>query len=300
MTRGFGYVFKKLATRAIWLYFWTILLTLLFTNWGNLMPYGSVKTGLWELRPDNWPSFFIKTLTFQYSYGWADILPYYTVFLVFAPFYLWILSRGGVLFLLLINFGIWILRGGNIYSSIQSLYFLGVTLGYYQIEIGAYWARWSKQAQDRIKNWTYAGFAVTLVLSIVSVFFFDQLAAFWGWNEWFVAKNRVLNWYFDKQTVGLGRMILAPFWLLTGIFLVDRWKKEIEEMFGWILFTFGKNSLEAYIVHAIVIFPIPYLVNYFGLTGWWWNTVVTVGAIVGIYVLTILTVKLKKYLLEIK
>lgn len=84
---------KKITYRSFRLYLWTVYLSLLFTYWGNFMPIGSVKQSLWIVSPNNLADLIFRSLTFQYQYGWADILPFYSIYLLLTPFCLYLLNK---------------------------------------------------------------------------------------------------------------------------------------------------------------------------------------------------------------
>ena len=282
---GLKDVFTKLSLRSLRLYLWTVYLSLLFTYWGNMMPRGLVKESLWIVRWDNVFELLLKVFTFQYTYGWADILPIYVVFLLVSPFYLWFLSKGKWFYLFALNLFIWIFRGRSIYLAIQPIFFGGMILGYYAEKIRIFWSSVSIDKKHKFKVILYGTFILTLIASVISVFFFNQIVAGSSISSFLIAKNRVLNYYFDKQTVGLGRLVLAPIWIVTSMFLFSKFEKFIVRHLGWLFLTFGKNSLYAYILHAFVIYPVPFFVYYFKIQSIWWNTVISVICVFLIYFL---------------
>ena len=277
--KSFLGVFKKLSVRSLRLYLWTVYLSLLFTYWGNLMPRGLVKTGLWIVNWGNVSDLILNSLSLKYTYGWADILPYYAVYIFFSSFYLWFLKKRKWYLLLLGNLFLWYFHGTNIYLAIQPLFFLGVITGYYSDNIQKYWMSFKYEFRFKTKTIIYGTFLISLFASVFSVFFFDKVFQNMYLGGYFIAKNRVLNLYFDKQYVGIFRLILAPFWFVAGMFIFSSFEKYIERYFGWLFLPFGKNSLYAYILHAFVIYPIPYLVYRWGLNGFWWNSIMTVFSV---------------------
>lgn len=279
-------VTKKLTKRAIKLYLWTVYLTFFFTYWGNLMPVGTVKEALWIVKYENLVELFIKAFTFQYRYGWADILPYYSVFLLITPFFLWLLSKGYFRSLLFASLIFWTARLQNGYLAIQPLYFGGLVLGFYYQQIKNWWYGISKSGRLMIEKGIVGTFILTLVLSLVSVFYFGVIVKDFPNAEWLIQKNRVLNWYFDKQTVGPGRLLLSPFWHLAFLFLFTRYMRYIKKFLGWLLFTFGKNSLYSYMFHAFVIYPISYFYMRFYLSGFWINSIVSLVCVLLVWIFT--------------
>ncbi len=276
---SFREVVLKLSRRSLRLYLWTIYLTVLFTYWGNMMPVGLVKTGLWIVRPENVWELTIKTLTLRYTYGWADILPYYAVFLLVSPIYLWALKKTRWYYLFTVNLLIWLVRKDSVYLAIQPLFFAGLIAGFYSEKIKLWWMKMRAEKRYKIKTILYGVFFISLLFSVFSAFFFEKVFSSLPFGQFLIAKNRVLNLYFDKQTVGVGRLLLSPVWIVVGFFLFGSFEKKIEKYLGWLFLSFGKSSLYAYILHAFVIYPVPFLVFYFGTYGLWWNTLISLLAV---------------------
>lgn len=281
--QSFREVFLKLSKRSLRLYLWTVYLTVLFTYWGNMMPVGLVKTGLWILHPENIWEFAIKVVTLRYTYGWADILPYYAAFLLISPIYLWALKKIKWYFLFTLNLLVWLVRSESVYLAIQPLFFAGLIVGFYSEPIKLWWMKMRLEKRYKIRTIFYGVFLISLLASIFSVFFFEKMFAGLPFGQFLIAKNRVLNLYFDKQTVGIGRLLLAPVWIVVGFFLFGSFEKKIEKYLGSLFLSFGKNSLYAYILHAFVIYPVPFLVFYFGTNGVWWNTTISLLAVSMVY-----------------
>jgi len=276
----------KLVKRAFKLYLWTVYLTFLFTYWGNLMPVGTVKESLWIVKYENLTEFLLKAFTFQYRYGWADILPYYSIYLLLTPLFLFLLHRGLVKLLILVSLVVWTFRLQSSYLAIQTFYFGGIVVGFYYQQIKDWWFSLPKLRRIRIESGVIFGFLLSLLVCLFSVFYFGELVKHLPYAEWLVQKNRVLNWYFDKQTVGPGRLLLSPLWHLAFLFLFARYINQIKKFLGWLLFVFGKNSLYSYMFHAFFIYPIPYFYIQFGLGGFWVNSLVSMICILLIWIFT--------------
>ena len=81
---------KLLWKRAFQLYATSIILTLLFTAVGQLfLGNPGLKYGIFT-DWSHWGTLLWRTFTLQYTYGWADFLRLYAIFIFFAPFALWI------------------------------------------------------------------------------------------------------------------------------------------------------------------------------------------------------------------
>ncbi len=292
---AFGEVLRKLSSRALRLYLWTVYLSLFFTYWGNWMPIGSVKEGLWIIHPDNLMELLRKAITLRYTYGWADILPYYAAFLLASPLYLYLLSVRLAVPLFCLNILIWLYRGDNSYMAIQILFFMGVIAGYYGERIKAWWQKRRLVWRYKFRTIIYGIFLLSLAVSLISVFGFESMVSGHTMSGYLVAKNRVLNWYFDKQTVGLGRWLLSPFWILALYFGFSSFIRPVRKWVGWIFSVFGKNSLRAYIVHAFVIYPIPFLYSMVQNPSVFINSLITFLTVIMIFLITDLFVYFNRF-----
>ena len=279
-------VTKKITKRAFKLYLWTVYLTFVFTYWGNLMPAGTVKEALWIVHYDNLAELFFKAFTYQYQYGWADILPYYSIYLLITPFFLCLLSMGYYKWLILLSLAVWTMRLKSSYFAVQVIYFGGLTLGFYYQQIKDWWFGVSKSKRLFVERSVLWIFALSLLTCLVSVFYFNDLAKYLPYTDLLIHKNRVLNWYFDKQYVGPGRLILSPLWHLALLFIFSRYIKQIKRVLGWLLLVFGKNSLYSYMFHAFVIYPIPYFFIVFELGGFWLNSLVSLFCLLLVWIFT--------------
>src|SRR5690606_36207697 len=103
---------KLLLNRAWQLYLTSIVLVILFTliGWG-LQSYPDitgVKSGL-NIPPGEFWTMIWQSITLQYTYGWADYLRFYAVFIAFAPLALWLLRKGLWYLVLVASSGVWVL-----------------------------------------------------------------------------------------------------------------------------------------------------------------------------------------------
>ena len=104
----------KVATKLLWkrsfqLYITSIVLTLIFTLIGSFFINNpGLKSGIYPNLGDVWRLTW-DTITLSYSYGWADFLRLYAIFIFFAPAALWLLRKGKWYIMLLISFAVWAL-----------------------------------------------------------------------------------------------------------------------------------------------------------------------------------------------
>lgn len=285
-------VLSKIWRRAGKLYLLSIGLTLLFTVWGWVLNSVDVKLGIWPLG-FNPGLMIIKTLTLQYVYGWADFLPFYAVFLFFAPLCLWLLARRNFLAVVLLSFVIWVVRGNNFYLAWQILFVGGMMGGFYYDKIEGFLGKLSEKTKRIL---TVTLFATTVTTILISTFFvfgvWTIFRASWV-NELPVALLSALavardayfplqTAWFDKISLPPIRLILAALWFIAALVLVRRQEKFLARLFGGVLLLFGKNSLLVYVAHGFLLFPsFLYLpVN----TGFLENTLIDLAMIGVVYV----------------
>lgn len=277
-------IIRQTLTRIIKLYWWSILLTVLFTLWGNLLPVESAQSGLWILNNDNWTDMIFHTLSLKYVYGWANYLPYYIMFLLFAPFIIAGFRKKLMWFMLSISFLIWLLRGNNVYMAQQIIFVIGMAIGYNYYLINAYYLKQNIDTKKIFERTVISVCLGSLIACIISIFFLRDILIYLvrlgvisaSMQDFLLRKNAVLNLLFDKRLLGIGRLILDPIWLGTVYIIFCKYTFYLKRIFGGLLGLLGKNSLRVYIIHSIVIFPVSTIVSRLHIEGWVGNSIVVV------------------------
>ena len=256
----FSITVKKLLERSFQLYIWAIGLTLLFTLIAHLFITNSgLKTGFFQNEP-LW-KLLTHTVTLRYNYGWADFLNYYAIYLLLSPLAILLLRTKKWYVLLLINFITWILAD-NVQFAWQLLFFGGAIAGYYLPEI----EYWFNNLKKKTQRYIYIIITTLGVTTIATSIFFNMVidvmnrpaskfnilgsltVRLYDFNTYFLAN------YFDKYTLGYGRLILFVIWFSMLYLLVRRYETLIAKYLGWFFIPLGQNSLYVYIMHAIVLF----------------------------------------------
>lgn len=248
---------KLLFKRSWQLYVESIILTLLFTLFAWLF-YQNPEIKYGAATPDTpfWQVIW-QTITLQYTYGWADFLRYYALFLAGTPAALWLLRRGKWYILTAINIAIWHLYpltpGGEQWLPLswQLVFFSGLTIGFYWPVLTRWWRRtlhaWQRRAISRT---VVALFLLGFIASFLLVF----NANYWHiepFAAWHGEHNVDL---FNKDRLPVPRLVLgiACFW---GLFaLVCRYEKFLVRRAGWLLMPLGTNSLYVYTIEAFIVF----------------------------------------------
>lgn len=277
--------------RALQLYITYIILVIGFTliAWyiypdNPLVKYGvMVDHSPWQLI---W-----QTLTLQYTYGWADYLRFYAIFIAVSPLALWLLRRGYWYVVLLVSAVVWYLSPINIttmewelielYQPIpwQLIFFTGLTIGFYWPQISDWWQRHKKPLTRYV--------APTIIVLALTTFAWNVFAVFaqeFVNNEW----TRQLSYdawslrlhEFHKEQLPLIRFGLFMLWFWGAFLLIEHFQKPIIKWTGWLLIPFGANSLYVYTLHALILF---FVHLYFVDTVPILNFLVTISIIAAIY-----------------
>lgn len=257
----FREVVRKLWIRAGRLYLWNVLLTLIFTALAFFFAGSAgVKPGL--ITSTNVQAILKEAFTLQYTYGWADFLQYYAIFLFVSPLVIWLLRRGYWWLVVFLSIGTWYVGGSSFYLSWQLLFFFGAIFGFYVDEIHTMFKGLKTRTQHTLVGITAGLAVISFVVSYITILGssyvrnrpgsglsrllpLDRLEAF----------NHFVSAGFDKTSLGVGRIIIFFVWFFTLYFLVKRFEPYRQlGRFGRGLIRFGQNSLYVYIMHSFVLF----------------------------------------------
>lgn len=258
LNKPFKVAAKLLWKRAFQLYITSLVLTFLFTLIGQLfignpgLKYGIFTdwTHWWELL---W-----HTINLSYTYGWADFLRLYAIFIFFAPFALWLLRKGWWYVLLAISVGVWMLYpflpNNPVIAqpfSWQLIFFSGFIIGFYWEKIMAAW-RTLTTSTRKVIGWSLAAvFVITASASFLLVFGYELGGAIGAQLN---ALHHIVELEFNKDRLPIERILLGTIWFWGFFYLARRFESQIMKVFGWFLLGFGMNSLYVYTISAFVIF----------------------------------------------
>ena len=231
-----------------------------------------------------------QTITLQYTYGWADFLRYYALFLAGAPFILWLLRRGKWYIVTIINIALWWYYtqtpGGETWLpfSWQLVFYSGFIIGFYWPALMRWWRRTLHAWQRRVIARTITalfllGFTINFLLMLNANYW--HIEPFAAWH------NQYNMEYFDKDRLPIPRLTFGVicFW---GLFaLVRRYEKTIAKYLGWLLIPLGTNSLYVYTIEAFIVYfahlfilpPQPLI----AAAPWFANLILSVAAIMLIW-----------------
>lgn len=281
---------QKIWKRAFLLYALTVLLTFVFVWWGNLSDIAHVKEGLWT-QP-NIPDLIFKSLTLQYYYGWADFLPYYAIFMAWAPIALYMVTRGKAWLVLAISVACWLLRGQSFEMGWQLLFIGSIAAGWYLPQIEA-WARALAPAvQRRLRVGLYTAALALVVVSVLTIRVgevmvheyagFAALPSMWqGVFAWLDNARDFMTPLIVKWTLEPVRIVTALVWFTALYVWVRQHEAWLQHRTRGFLKTLGERSLVVYVVHAFTIFALQLVLA--GDHGFLLNTLLSALVISAVY-----------------
>lgn len=251
--KSFSLARRKLLKRAWQLYLASILLTLFFTIAGYFFHYtpqitlGISHDPIWLMA--------IKILTLQYSYGLADMLPLYTIYLLFSIPALWLVLRGRAWVVGLISLSVWTIgfmmpepvRLSKLFFSDiswQVLFFSGFLVGCYFDQIKLRWCAVALRAQRRIVLSLGIVLAICALISL-GIFYRGLIPGYLRPAESFL---------FDKLQLGPGRLVVSYIFIAFAYIVIRHHEGQVIKKVGWFLLPLGQNSLYVYIMQSLIIF----------------------------------------------
>lgn len=281
---------KLLWKRALQLYITSIVLTFLFTLIGQLfIGQPGLKYGIFT-DWNHWWELLLHTINLSYTYGWADFLRMYAIFIFFAPFALWLLRKGLWYVLLGISLALWslypILPNTPVIAqpfSWQLIFFGGFIIGFYWQDIIRTWRELSIKARKTI-GWSVVGaFALTFVVTFAFVFGHHVGGSLGAQLD---SLHHIVEQYFNKDRLPLARILLGSIWFWGLFYLARRYEAWLIKHTGWLLLTFGANSLYVYTISSFVVFAMSLIVAPPGLHNILLNLLLSLSALGIVYLAT--------------
>lgn len=263
LARSFKAAAIKIWKRAGLLYFLSIILTLLFTVWGLAIAPSSGASGLWQ--DGSVTSLLYQTITLQYTYGWADFLRYYAVFMLVAPLVLWLCIKRLAWVALTASTVLWLATQQSLMLSWHILFTIGIVVGFYLPQIQAWFSGLSPRYRSRIFISVVGVAVVTVIISALvnraAVYLSGDMATFSSLPAWLQSAVMTLNeirlslvpWT-DKDRLGGLRFAAALVWFTALYLLFRRFETVIDKTTKGVLRTYGENSLMVYVVQAFMVF----------------------------------------------
>lgn len=290
-------VTRRCFSRAFKLYFWGIGLSLLFSCLAILLTgHEGLKQPLFVGSNGE---LIIQTLSLRFSYGWADFLIYYAVYLFAAPFVIWLLRNRLWHSVLIISLIIW-MQTTTIMGSWQILFISGVVVGFHKEEIENFFVRLSLTLRKVLALLIYSLSGLSLVASIYFTSIAEEYGKpgssgmLFGFNTLSSREYSVntLRAIFDRNSLAPARLILFYLWFGALYLLFKKYETLISDKLGWLLLIFGQNSLYVYIMHAVILFFLNLVIP----MGQHWVVNILINTL---FVLTIWYMTRKKFLFKI-
>lgn len=244
--------------RSFQLYLTSIILTLIFTFVGwFFVGSAGLKYGIYA----DWSNILDllwKTFTLQYTYGWADFLRYYALFMFAAPGALWLLRKGYWYILVALSLFVWSLFPFSPLPpelsqpiSWQVVFFAGLIVGFYWPLLVEQWQKISLKARKAIGITLVSTAAITMALSVLLVFGHEISGTLGSQID---AIHHVVEQGFNKDRLPLTRVLLGAIWFWAIFLVVRKYEATIIKRLGWLLLPLGENSLYVYTVQGFIVF----------------------------------------------
>lgn len=246
--------FKKIWKRAALLYCLATFFTLAYTAWAVLEPHSAAYQTIYTrggLR------FLLDTFTLRYAFGWAEFLNRYAMFMIFAPFAVWLIAKGRAWIVALASFAIWFfLRDTERFlpfSPWQLVFYFGMILGYYLPHIEAWFQEMPRKWQRTIFISVCSVAAVTYLASIYMALIAPTALPSTNPAVQFYAH---IQPYFDKNHLAPGRVAIGIVWFAALYMTYRRYEKQLSRVTRGALEVLGRQSLFVYTFHAFILFVI--------------------------------------------
>ncbi len=272
-------VFKKIWKRAALLYFLATFFTFFYTAWAVLEPQSHLT--LYAREP--W-RFLVDTLTLRYAFGWAGYLNLYALFMLVAPFAVWLVAKGKGLLVIAASVAIWFFLREELrlapFAAWQLLFMCALVIGYYLPQLEAWYRHLPKRLRLSLFG-SICGVAIITYLASIVLFVAAPLVA--TPDSPLLRLNAELGQYLDKTHLAPARVAIGTVWFAALYMIFRRFERAISRGTRGVLEVFGKQSLFVYCLHAFILFfidlyfqpPLPNLIIQ--------NTVVTFAVLALIY-----------------
>ncbi len=296
----------KAAAMHVWaragkLYVASVVLTfayLFLGYWLQSRGVNAIKGGLTHFSTVG--DMLYNVLNLNYTYGWADFLSYYAVFLGLAPLALWLLRRKLWWVIVWVSLTLWLIKGEvtlpflSFYALWQVYFFLGLVFGYHYHSLRSYYRLLTPRTIQLLRLGLITATVATVVASIAFTFgtpFFARYGPGYAgllqllhlpspqtFYDFFnsVKENETFKELFQNERGGLLRLPIFLLWFGCLFSLVRQYEDWVVAKVGWLLLPLGKNSLYVYIIQSVLAFGVPLLYLPFGYVE---NTFINIAAV---------------------
>lgn len=288
-TRG---TVKKIWKRALLLYILSIATTLAYTLIGNLISDPTQPSHLYTGSIFN-VSFWQSVFSLTYVYGWADFLSRYAVFMLLAPIGLLLIATKKAHILAIVSILLWWVSpviGLQQFTAWQILFVFGMIAGSYLEEILDIF---KNRRNHTLIHTSVVIFLVTASISSYVTLIYPFLrdahllpGVIQVISDQLSDSYNAVRVYFDKETMGIGRLVLVWVWFIALFSIFWKYERQIERYSYGLLTFLGKNTLTIYVIHSAVIFFLCLIFTLNTSQGMINNTLVALIALVSTFGLT--------------
>jgi hypothetical protein len=286
-------VFKKIWRRAALLWALATFFTIAYTAWATLDPHNAVYQSLYTREA--W-RFLVNTVTLRYSYGWAEFLNRYAMFMLIAPFAVWLIAKGRAWIVALVSCTVWFfLREKAVFlpfSAWQIVFMNAIILGYYLPHLEEWFKSFSR-CKQRIIFTTVC--SVGLISYVYSIFQFALAPNILPPDSQLLHINSQVLPYFDKDHLAPARIGIGVVWFAALYMVYRRYEKPISKYTRGVLEVFGRQSLFVYTFHAFILFNVDLYLAPTPSHALWQNTLVTLAVLLIIYIAAYNRVHITEY-----
>lgn len=248
------WVYGKLWKRSLLLYLLTVGFSFVFYFWSLLLPSSSYGIDQWQ---GDFIMFVESTLTLSSVYGWHDFLAKYAVFMLFAPFALWLCSKGKAYLVLIISLIIWWVFRDQSNAAWQIIFVFGIVIGYYLNHIEPTFINFNRVAK-KIPYFTLLSLASATYL--LSVFAFTAAPVALSIFPDFIVEaitqlTHFRNYYFfPRNEMSIQRLLVVVLWFSAIYTFIRKHEVAIESKTRSLFSIIGRNSLFVFIFHGALLF----------------------------------------------
>lgn len=246
-------IFLKIWKRAALLYFLATFFTFFYVAWATLAGPDNIGHHMLYGR-EPW-RFLVDTFTMRYAFGWAEFLNRYALFMLFAPFAVWLVAKGRAWIVAIASLAVWLfLRETERFlpfSAWQLIFMFGIILGYYLPAIEDSFRNMSKQLRKAIFI-VVVGLAFSSYLFSLYIFVIAPLVL--PVDNPAVLLGTQLTPVFDKNHLAPARVAVGVVWFVALYAVYRRYERQISKKTLGVLEVFGRQSLFVYCTHAFILF----------------------------------------------
>lgn len=253
-------VLSKLWRRSALLYIISVSTTILFTLMALFLSIDPTEGGLYTgniLSLD----FIRQTLSLLYTYGWADFLSRYAVFMLLSPVALFLIAYRKTWVLITLSALLWFTApvvGFEFFSAWQIYFTVGIIIGANLERVLIFFTNkrqwWIPATLFTITGLTFAWSLYVDLLYPHFIIHNINSPLFIYLQETLTLPVDIRASLFNKEFAAPLRVIVSITWFISSLILVRRFEQTIRKYTGDIPVFLGANSLAAYTVHAFIIF----------------------------------------------